>query len=1685
MKFTSWIERVGRSLKRGSSRKAVRHDCAVSASEQLEERSMLSASTLFIAGELNVSLGPKDSVAIRDNPAIAGNVLVVINGTPVTNLSSVTASSVTKILVNGGDDANLIDLSGVTGAVFNNPALKLVVNAGNGADTLLGSSDLADSLNGGDGDDSIVGNGGNDTLFGGNGNDSIAGNLGNDSIDAGDGRDTVDGNQGDDAILAGNGQDSVDGSAGNDSISGDDGADTLNGGNGNDTLNGMAGTDVIDGQIGDDSLLGGSGNDTLIGNTGNDTLDGQAGLDSLLGSDGNDLITGGDGNDTMVGEAGNDTLNGSAGNDTMDGGDGNDSMFGGAGNDSIIGNNGDDVARGQAGNDTLLGSDGFDTLDGGAGNDVVSSGGSAVPIIVSISNAIVNEGNAGTTSAVFTVTLSSASTGTTTVDFATVDGSATSGTDFNFQSGKLTFAPGVLSQTITVAVNGDTTDEANEEFTVELTNAVDASINDSMGMGTIVDDDAPSNIVASNVAFASATTYLTRNAASLGLTNDDVANYVVTNQYTDAHNGVTHLYLQQTYKGLSIIDANINVNIAADGTIINANSSFLANVKTLNLSAVPGITANQAFDSLGLELAKDFAREARNHGSGLVGEVPNSESTQPNGQQPWNTGTSSDSVPGANNDDLDTEVTPLALKRTEVPDRLQWAKAANGGLTLVWTVNVKTLDEQNWLDSSVDTTTSTLAHNTSWIAHASYNVFNYNLEGPQDGSRTIEVNPQDPVASPFGWHDTNGVAGAEFTDTRGNNVFAQEDRDDNDTGGFRPDGGAGLVFNFPFDDVNLQPQAYESAAITNLFYTNNILHDIHYHYGFDEASGNFQLNNYGNGGAGNDAVQADAQDGSGFNNANFGTPPDGFQPRMQQFIFNLTNPNRDSDLENIVIIHEYGHGVSNRLTGGAANAGALNALQSGGMGEGWGDWWGLMFTQKATDTANDARPVGNYLLGQPANGGGIRRFPYSFNMAVNPQTLGNYNGGFPNNEVHNAGELWATVLWDMNWILINGVNTPDCNGNTTPGYGFDPDLYNGTGGNNIALQLVMDGLKLQPANPTFTQARDAILQADMVNNGGANQHAIWTAFARRGFGFSASSGANADSQVVVQAFDTPPELGAIQFDKSTYSNGDLAKITVCDSDLAARAATLTVTVTTNNGDSEQVLLTRQNNQTFSGSIVIQRGSVVVNNASIDVPTESALLSVSYTDTNNGAGATVTVNALAAVNASQGDSLIGGDGDDLFIGGPGNDTVSGDAGNDTVYGGAGNDSISGGAGNDYLDGQTGDDTLRGGGGRDTVIGGEGNDVYEWNATSDGDDVVSSTSGDDRMSVITGGASDVVSVGKVGSKLKITSGSNELIINPTIRLVTIDTGTGDDTVTIGNISGVTATVLTINTGAGDDTIDGSGGVLGNVRLGLSGGDGNDSITGTTNDDTIDGGAGIDTLLGGAGSDTMFGGTEADIINGQAGDDSILGGDGNDVLGGGLGNDVIRGGLGQDILNGNEGADTLVGDDGRDTISGGAGNDSIDGGLGKDSLSGGDDNDTLDGGFNDDTITGDAGADVISGNHGNDLIDAGTGADTVNGGDGNDTITGGDDKDLLGGGDGDDVVNGGMGNDTIVGGDGKDSLLGGSGNDVLFGNDGDDLLNGQGGTDTMSGGQGNDTLIGDISEIIENFTISNDLLKKLDLL
>src|SRR5262249_1428993 len=160
---------------------------------------------------------------------------------------------------------------------------------------------------------------------------------------------------------------------------------------------------------------------------------------------------------------------------------------------------------------------------------------------------------------------------------------------------------------------------------------------------------------------------------------------------------------------------------------------------------------------------------------------------------------------------------------------------------------------------------------------------------------------EDPLASPFGWHDTDGIAGAEFTDTRGNNVDAHLDRNDDDLPDplpGRPDGGPTLDFSGFTLDPTQQPTVLpnHNLAHVNLFSLNNIVHDIHYQYGFAEAAGNFQVNNYGRGGLGSDAVQADAQDGGGTNNANFATPPDGSPPRMQMYLFTSTSPQRDGDL---------------------------------------------------------------------------------------------------------------------------------------------------------------------------------------------------------------------------------------------------------------------------------------------------------------------------------------------------------------------------------------------------------------------------------------------------------------------------------------------------------------------------------------------------------------------------------------------------------------------------------------------------------------------------------------------------------------------------------------------------------------------------------------------------------------------
>ena len=221
-------------------------------------------------------------------------------------------------------------------------------------------------------------------------------------------------------------------------------------------------------------------------------------------------------------------------------------------------------------------------------------------------------------------------------------------------------------------------------------------------------------------------------------------------------------------------------------------------------------------------------------------------------------------------------------------------------------------------------------------------------------------------------------------------------------------------------------------------------------------------------GLGGDALRAEGQDGSDINNARYFRSPDGGISRIEMYLWNTSNPQRDGDFDNGIIAHEVGHGISIRITGGPSTDNCLTNSEQ--MGEGWSDWFGLIMSIQDGDVGETGRGIGTYALNQPITGPGIRPARYSTDMGVNGFTYGDIGGlAVP----HGVGFMWATAVWEMTWNLIDI-------------YGFDPDLIAGTGGNNVALSLIIEALKMQPCSPGFVTGRDAILAADEALYDGAN-----------------------------------------------------------------------------------------------------------------------------------------------------------------------------------------------------------------------------------------------------------------------------------------------------------------------------------------------------------------------------------------------------------------------------------------------------------------------------------------------------------------------------------------------------------------------------------------------------------------------
>ncbi|KAB8230273.1 Fungalysin/Thermolysin Extracellular metalloproteinase 5 [Aspergillus alliaceus] len=532
------------------------------------------------------------------------------------------------------------------------------------------------------------------------------------------------------------------------------------------------------------------------------------------------------------------------------------------------------------------------------------------------------------------------------------------------------------------------------------------------------------------------------------------ATFRVIDDHYVGSNGVAHVNFRQTAHGLDIDNADFNVNVGKDGKVFSYGHSFYtgkipeASPLTKRDFADPVAALRGTSEALQLSITLDqvsaeAAEEKESfHFRGVSGTV-----SDPKAQ-------------------------------------LVYFAKPDGELALTW--KVETDIDSNWLLTYIDAASTKDVHGVvDYVSEADYQVFAWGINDPTEGDRTVISDPWDPTASAFTW-----ISDGEnnYTTTRGNNGIAQ----DNPTGGssylknYRPDSPE-LVFKYPYTSEMSPPKSYRDASIVQLFYTANTYHDLLYTLGFDEKAGNFQWNNNGKGGRGQDYVILNAQDGSGTNNANFATPPDGQPGRMRMYTWTTSTPNRDGSFEAGIVIHEYTHGVSNRLTGGPANSRCLNALESGGMGEGWGDFMATAIRLKSGDTHSTDYTMGEWAANKK---GGIRAYPYSTSLSTNPYTYTSVNSL---NAVHAIGTVWATMLYEVLWALIDKHGKND---------GPRPEFKDGvpTDGKYLTMKLVIDGMALQPCNPNFIQARDAILDADKALTGGDNQCQLWRAFAKRGLG---------------------------------------------------------------------------------------------------------------------------------------------------------------------------------------------------------------------------------------------------------------------------------------------------------------------------------------------------------------------------------------------------------------------------------------------------------------------------------------------------------------------------------------------------------------------------------------------------------
>ncbi|KAJ1330182.1 hypothetical protein BSLG_010789 [Batrachochytrium salamandrivorans] len=382
---------------------------------------------------------------------------------------------------------------------------------------------------------------------------------------------------------------------------------------------------------------------------------------------------------------------------------------------------------------------------------------------------------------------------------------------------------------------------------------------------------------------------------------------------------------------------------------------------------------------------------------------------------------------------------------------LEYVEQPDGKVVYAYKLQLRNDPVTKWVEVWCDANTGKVIQAVNFANKASYKAISFPRRDAYEGFSMVS-NPEFRGASPNGWTDGKFAGGNNVITLAPNGKAIPSTRDG--------------VFDTKFNSRE-DPGTDDNIVAA--------------------ACWQLQTNNSGNGGRGNDAIVINVLNPSDTNNADFLSPPDGRPGVMNMYRFTYTTPNRSSGFDNSVIIHEYAHGISNRLTGGPSTGGCLSTAEARGMGEGWSDVIALIVLAKSSDTATTKVTIGTYSRNRAV---GFRSYPYTTDMRVNPLTYGDLR---TLREVHDVGEVWASMLWDVYWSLVAK-------------HRFSSNLYDASqsAGNVVAMNIIMGGMTLQPCNPTFLSARNAIIAADASYYDGANRCEIIRAFAKRGLGAEAT-----------------------------------------------------------------------------------------------------------------------------------------------------------------------------------------------------------------------------------------------------------------------------------------------------------------------------------------------------------------------------------------------------------------------------------------------------------------------------------------------------------------------------------------------------------------------------------------------------